>query len=115
LISIFNACFSLCKFTELQQSIIYLYQSANKDFYILKNKEIAEILEVKENTLSDNISFICTKLCKAYETIFTEYYYTFLVKGKYKRCTKCGQNKITQDFYEGRNNNLRSICKDCTK
>jgi hypothetical protein len=108
LINIFYACYPKCSFTELQESILYLYKSKNKNFFMLRNKDIAEILDVDENSVTKNIIAINKKFCDAYEILFTEYYYTFLVKGTYKTCKKCRQSKIIQDFYDN-----RAVCKDC--
>ena len=46
-----------------------------------------------------------------------EWYYTEKEKGKYKRCSKCGQNKLSIPRYFTRNktskDGLYSICKEC--
>lgn len=112
LVKLFNKCYHLCEFTPLQRSIIRIYQLGSEDifndFKILKNKDIANKLNIKQDIISDNIEYLVKKIISAYEILFTEYYYTFLVKGTYKRCKKCGENKIIQDFYEN-----RAICKEC--
>jgi hypothetical protein len=112
LVKVFNKAYHLCDFTPLQRSIIREWQSGAKheynDFKILKNKDIEKRLSVEQSALSHNIESICNKLINAYESLFTEYYYTFLTKGTYKKCKKCGQTKIIQDFYEN-----RAICKTC--
>lgn len=112
LIKIFNKAYHLCDFTPLQRSIIREWQAGTQsefnDFKILRNIDIEKRLEIKQNTLSDNVESICNKFIDAYEILFTEYYYTFLTKGTYKKCKKCGKTKIIQDFYEN-----RAICKSC--
>ena len=112
LVKLFNKCYHLCEFTQLQRSIIHTYQMGSEDifndFKILKNKDVANKLNIKQNTFSDNLESINKKLCTAYEILFTEYYYTFLVKGTYRTCKKCGQVKIIQDFYDN-----RAICTEC--
>jgi hypothetical protein len=112
LVKVFNKAYHLCDFTLLQRRIIREWQCGVKheynDFIILKNKDVENRLNIEQSALSHNIESICNKLINAYESLFTEYYYTFITKGTYKKCKKCGQTKIIQDFYEN-----RAICKDC--
>ena len=112
LVKIFNKAYHLCDFTPLQKKIIreFRFGVGNKynDFIIMRNIDVANKLKVQQDSVSDNIEYICQKLISAYETLFTEYYYIFLVRGKYKRCKMCGKTKIIQDFYEN-----RAVCKAC--
>lgn len=119
LVNIFNKAYHLCGFTPLQRSIIREFQSGAgtnfDDFIIMRNVDISNRLKIKQDIVSDNIEYICQKMISAYEFLFTEYYYTFLVRGTYKKCSKCGENKLIHEFKmnpdsrDGRH----SICKEC--
>lgn len=121
LIKLFNKAYHLCDFTPFQKNIIREFQcgGATKfdDFIIVRNVDVANKLNKIEVDIFQNVEFICNKLIKVYEMLFTEYYYTFLVRGTYKRCKKCGKNKIIQDFKvnSSSKDNRYSICKCCEK
>ena len=119
LISIFNQTYLFCDFTDLQKEIICEYRDGVNDvfddFVILKNKDIEQKLKIEQSALSHNIESICNKLINAYEKLFIEYYYTFLVRGSYKKCSKCGKNKILDEFKANSTSKdgKYSICKEC--
>jgi hypothetical protein len=54
------------------------------------------------------------------ETAVKEYlvwYYTFVERGKWKRCSRCGQIKLANNHFFSKNNTSKdhfySICKEC--
>lgn len=51
------------------------------------------------------------------EDDYLEYYYTEIEKGKWKRCSRCGQIKLAHNKYFSRNSTSKdtfySICKEC--
>jgi len=87
------------------------------DMKLSKYIDVSKKLGIDQNAVSRNIQSICKKLCDAYEELFTDYYYTFLVKGTYKKCSKCGENKIIQKYHKNSNSadGRKSICTDCLK
>jgi hypothetical protein len=117
LINIFNKCYYRCDFSSIQKNIIQLYQKNinHLEFRIIKNRDISKLLGISPLEVASNVRSICIKLCNTYEKIFTDYYYTFLARGIYKTCTKCGQVKIIQDFKENPDaaDGKHSVCKDC--
>ena len=48
---------------------------------------------------------------------YLEWYYTMVEKGKWKRCSRCGQVKLAHNLYFSKNKTSKdgfySICKDC--
>lgn len=48
---------------------------------------------------------------------FLNWYFTFVVRGTYKRCTRCGKIKLAHSRYFSKNSTSKdgfySICKDC--
>jgi hypothetical protein len=85
-----------------------------KDIIILKidgltGEEICKEINKKYNmTLSeDNLSriyntYIPKKIANTYDDLYEEWLYTFKVKGRYKKCNKCGENKLLNErhFYK---------------
>ena len=51
------------------------------------------------------------------EKDYLNWYYTFQEKGKWKRCSKCGQIKLANNLYFSKNNTSKdgfySQCKNC--
>jgi hypothetical protein len=47
------------------------------------------------------------------------WYYTFVEKGQWKKCSKCGQTKLAHKYFFSRNNKsssgFYSICKECRR
>jgi hypothetical protein len=119
-IRIFYKCYGICDFTADENAIIRIYQrrqvkNSDKEFCIIKNIDISNKLNIPQTNVSKRIAIICKKLSCAYEQLFIDYYYTYLVKGTYKRCSKCGENKL---IYKFKNNPTASdgkysICKEC--
>lgn len=48
---------------------------------------------------------------------YLEWYFTFVEKGKWKKCTRCGQIKLAHNLFYSKNNSSKdgcySICKEC--
>ena len=101
-----------------------------KDIIILKidgltGEEICKEINKKYHmTLSeDNLSriyntYIPKKIANTYDVLYEEWLYTFKVKGRYKKCVKCGEIKlINNDRYFGKDSRnkdgFQSICKKC--
>jgi len=119
---IFNECSKKCSFTDIEDRIIQIYlkkqsKKAEKEFIIIKNIDISKKLNIDQVEVSRFINSICKKLSKAYEEIFTEYYYTYLAKGKYKKCSTCGFTKLIGEFHKNKNtkDGYQNICKECLK
>jgi len=51
------------------------------------------------------------------ELDYLNWYYTYVEKGKYKRCSRCGQWKLAHNKYFSKNKTSKdsfySICKEC--
>jgi hypothetical protein len=115
LINIFNKCYARCavNLNPIQKNIIQIYQKGiddprSFDFRVVKNKDIVELVNIDRRSIHYIIKTICKELQKTYNALFTDYYYTFLARGKYKTCSKCGDIKLEQYFYKN-----RSVCINC--
>ena len=54
---------------------------------------------------------------KKYEEVYSDWYYLNVVKGKYKKCKKCNEIKLIQQF-DIKNNTkdgYNDVCKNCRR
>jgi hypothetical protein len=90
----------------------------------LQNAEIQKILQEKFNTTHslEYISSLWRKkihkiIADAAEDDLLNWYFTYQEKGKYKKCSRCGQVKLAHNKYFSKNKTSRdgfySICKAC--
>lgn len=92
-----------------------------KMFHNLLNKEISMMVDITEKHISNMLIYhIPSKITKYYQKSREDWLYTYILKGDYKTCAKCGQNKVKSglNFYikkdyskDGYNN----VCIDCFK
>ena len=90
----------------------------------LQNAKIQEIIE-NEFGIKHSLEYISSlwrnkipKIIASYaEDQFLDYYYLNEKKGKYKKCSRCGQIKLAHNKYFSKNKTSKdgfySICKDC--
>ena len=90
----------------------------------MQNVEIQEKLE-EEFGIKHSLEYISSlwrnkipKIIASYaEDQFLSYYYLNEEKGKYKKCSRCGQVKLAHNKYFSKNKTSKdgfySICKDC--
>ncbi len=86
---------------------------------------ISEKLKEKYNidwygdTVSRTFDSICSKIADFYEKDYEDWFYTFVARGVYKTCSKCGEVKLANERYFGKdernNDKLKSICKECDR
>ena len=90
----------------------------------LQNAEIRDILE-EEFGIKHSLEYISSLwrkkipglIASAAEDEYLDYYYLNEEKGKYKRCSRCGQVKLAHNKYFSKNKTSKdgfySICKEC--
>ena len=90
----------------------------------LQNSQIQEILE-HEFGITHSLEYISSLwrnkipklIASAAEDEYLNWYYLHEEKGKYKRCSRCGQIKLAHNKYFSRNKTSKdgyySICKSC--
>lgn len=89
-----------------------------------QNVEIQELLE-QEFNIKYSVEYISSlwrnkipKLLAEHEQErYLMWHYTFQEKGKWKKCSRCGQVKLANNRFFSKNNTSKdgfySICKDC--
>lgn len=78
--------------------------------------EIAKILGIRQQNVAKALNRITKKVMQEYEIEFEDYYYTFLVKGKYKTCSECGNVKLLNPrnfLYRNDTKNYENRCRVC--
>lgn len=95
--------------------------------YKIDGKSNLEIQQLLYNTynISYSIEYLSSLWRKKIPKLIAEYeekeylvwYYTFVEKGKWKRCSRCGQVKLAHNKFFSKNNTSKdgyySICKQC--
>jgi len=88
----------------------YLYKGLN-------TFEIGRELGENRREIKKKVKTIVKKIIRQYELELEDWYYTFIRKGKFKRCKKCGEIKLAfkSRFFSNRTgrNGLHSLCKVC--
>lgn len=90
----------------------------------LQNQEIQQLL-AEEFNITHSIEYISSlwrnKIPKIIASVaedqYLEWYYTDVEKGKYKKCSRCGQIKLAHNKYFSKNKTSKdgfySLCKEC--
>lgn len=99
------------KLTEVQKKILELWK---KDKTL---QGIANILKMSHTNVKKHLDKIVKKVIDQYEKEYEEnHYYLNVVKGKYKKCSCCGEVKLISRFRNDSKGYLgkKGKCKDCT-
>ena len=94
------------KFTDKQYKILQMY----RDGASLQDISFFTMVDVRN--LNKSINSIVNKIIKQYEKEYINWYYLNICKGEYKRCSRCGEIKLVQEFSKS-GEGYRSNCKDC--
>lgn len=78
-------------------------------------KQIGKVLGVSEVMIFKNLRNAFVKISEEYERRYSDWYYLNIVKGKYKKCKCCKQNKLITEYFVNnrRKDNLETCCKPC--
>lgn len=100
-----------CDFNEKHYAILDMLQNG------LEQQQIGEILGVSKQNINSALNVMLKMIINEYERQYTDWYYLNKAKGTYKKCSRCGEIKLVQEF--GIDNNLKSgimsACKECRK
>ena len=96
--------------TETQKNILALWRR-NKTL-----QNIADTLGMSHSNVKKHLDKIVTKVINQYEKEYEEnHYYLNVVKGKYKKCSRCGEVKLISRFGNDSKGTFgkKSKCKEC--
>lgn len=101
------------KFTELEYTILNYLINGSSSF------DISKMLNYRHIAIQDKIGSIVRNIVKTYNRDFSDYYYTYIAKGKYKNCNTCKKPLLlTEDNYyiDARNaDGFKNCCRMCLK
>ena len=105
------------KFTDRQKEVLDLWM---KDLPISKDKYrggkgIAEMLELSQPRVTKILNDTIDCIINTYIEELEDWYYLNINKGKYKKCSKCGEIKLVQRFAKNGKKGYKSRCKECMK
>lgn len=100
-----------CNFSDVELDITDMMRS-NYDV-----AEIAKELDCKYQTVQSTINKMIKKIINKYEDTYEDWYYLNIVKGKYKKCSKCGEIKIANERHfspkKDSKDGFHPYCKEC--
>lgn len=103
----FNNIVDKCKFTMIQKKTMMYYRVG------LSFVQIAKIMKQNEAQTKATINSVCRIIENKYWEEYEERYRTFVVKGTWKKCSKCGEVKLVQHFHKKGKEGFNSQCKIC--
>lgn len=107
-----NRLLEKCELNKLDWDVLTLYRQED-----MTVRDIADKLGIKFPFVWATLKKICNRIIDAYEDQMEDWYYLNVVKGKYKKCSRCGEIKIANERNFGRHPNtvdgLQSVCKKC--
>ena len=97
---------SQCKWTDRQKRILELLKTD------ISLPQIAEEVKMRWGNFNKEYDRMCKRIVdKNYEKI-EDWYYLNIRYGKYKKCNKCKEVKLTSKFHK-KGDRLQPNCKDC--
>ena len=75
--------------------------------------KIAEVLQKNKSVISRALDTMIDKIVSVYEDKIEDWYYLNICKGKYKKCSKCGEIKLISKFDKKGKQGYQSQCKKC--
>ena len=95
------------KLTDKQREVLELWMSG------MTIKNISKELNRNTSVISRMLDTVVEKIVQVYEEQMEDLYYLNIVKGEYKKCTKCGDVKLINKFNKNGKRGLKSMCKKC--
>ena len=94
--------------SDTQLKIFEMYRKGETQQYI------ADVLGCSRQAIINHLDKIVKKMINTYEKEYSEkHYYLNVIKGKYKKCSKCGEIKLIQYFHKKGGGRYNSKCKHC--
>jgi hypothetical protein len=107
------------KLTNEEQFVLSVVLDGYSQKQIMDMYKKINVKKITKDRISNMINnIIPNKLLNTYLKMIDEWLYTYKIKGRYKKCSKCGEFKlISNDRYFGKDprnkDGFQSICKKC--
>lgn len=100
---------SLCEFTDIQSQVLKLYRKGKTQ------EDIGKILNINKSVVNRHINAIVNKVVNKNWDLYEDWYYLNISKGIYKKCSKCGEIKLINNFGTNsrRKDGYETFCKEC--
>jgi len=104
-----NNAIKECEFTEIQSNVLELLREDKTQ------EDIGSLLSIDQSVVNRHIKAIVNKIYNKNLEKYTDFYYLNICKGKYKKCSICGNIKLISQFDKNGKRGYMSMCKKCRK
>lgn len=98
-----------CEFTEIQNNVLKLLREDKTQ------EDIGNILGIRQQMVNTHINAVVNKVYNKNIEKYLNWYKLNIVKGTYKKCSKCGKIKLVEYFDRNGKQGHMSMCKQCRK
>ena len=109
-----NKVLTEIQLTDIERQVVNMVA-----FKGLTQQQIGNKLNISQQAVVKYLNRISQKVLEKYEEQIEEVVYTHGMKGKYKTCSKCKQNKLATERYfhkdSSKKDGLKYACKECEK
>lgn len=104
-----NNTISECEFTDIQWNVLKLLRKDKTQ------EDIGYILNISQQMVNTHIKAIVNKIYNKNLEKYTNWYYLNICRGNYKKCSICGEIKLTNNFglNSRRKDGFETFCKQC--
>ena len=110
---------------DINKKVKELYSNgilSDRDLYIIEGMQynvtytkLAKELKINSSTLNYAINRICNNIAKSFYEDHLDLYFLNESKGRYKKCSKCGEVRLISQFDKNGSRGLYPSCKVCRK
>lgn len=98
-----------CEFTKMQSDVLELLRKDKTQ------EDMGHILNISKQVVNSHINAIVNRIYNKNLEKYTDWYYLNICKATYKKCSKCGEIKLIQEFDKNGKQGYMSMCKKCRK
>lgn len=97
-----------------------LGEISDREMYIIEGirynvsyPKLAKELNMTSNAVEKTLNRMCDKIVKSFYEDIIDLHFLNESKGKYKKCSRCGEVKLVNQFNKNGKKGLMSMCKKC--
>ena len=95
---------------------------SDRDMYIIEGirhnisyAKLGKEMNMSADSVGKILNRICDKIVKSFYEDIIDLHFLNESKGKYKKCSRCGEIKLVNQFDKNGKKGLKSMCKNCRK